>query len=111
MVESRSRPGRRAVALLTGLRKSALHMVRTGCALVVLQVTRHTRCHSDVVVIVDMTVGALPGRNYMSACERKTRGGVIKLGSGPGRCVVTLLAGLCKSALHVIGIGRCLEVF
>ena len=98
------------MALLTGLRKAGLHVVRVRGALIVLQVARHAGGHRDVVIVVDVAVDALPRWDGVRPRQRETRARVVETCSRPGRCVVALLSGLRKSALHVIGIRRSLVI-
>lgn len=41
VIETRASPTRGVVTVLAGLRKFRLHVIRVGCALIVLQVARH----------------------------------------------------------------------
>ena len=58
VVERGSTPGDCAVTLLAGLRESALHVIGVGGSLKVLKVATHARAIGDVVVVVDMALGA-----------------------------------------------------
>ena len=101
-------PGRGVMAALASLRYSGLHMVGIGRALKVLQVTRHAGGIGQVVISVDVTLGALQRGVRPGQWEAGSR--VIEAGISPGRGVVTALASLRYSRLHVVGIGRALKV-
>lgn len=62
MVEVRRLPRHRAVALLAGLRKICRNVVGIARSLKVLQVAGHAGRAGQIVVIVDMTIRALPRR-------------------------------------------------
>ena len=79
MIELRRRPGRRAVAHLAGLRESLLRVVRVIRVLIILEMARDARRLRQVVIVVDMAIGALPRGNGMSACQWEARLGVIKV--------------------------------
>lgn len=59
VIERRIQPRSCVVALLTGLREVRVNVIWVGRALIILQVARDTRYAREVVVIVDMAVGAL----------------------------------------------------
>ena len=54
---------------------------------------RHAGRASQVVVVVDVAIDALPRRHGMRTGQNESGGGVIELAIGPGHGVVTLLAG------------------
>jgi len=66
----------------------------------------HTR---EIVVAIHVTLRALQRR--VRPRQREAGGVVIESGARPGRGAVTLLTSLREAGLHVIGIGRSLEVF
>jgi len=71
VIEGRWLPGGRAVAQLAGLRESAANVIGIGRSLEVLQVARHAcRCR-EVVVVVHMAVGTLPGRDRVRPRQRE----------------------------------------
>lgn len=85
-------------------------MVRIGGALEILQVTTDATgiCAGQVVVPVHMALRAL----HAGVCsgEREARAAVVKRRIVPGTRVVALLAGRRESRLHVIWIGRAIEI-
>jgi len=64
----------------------------------------------DVVVVVDVTIGALARRHRMRPGQRESRLRVIESRRLPGRSVVASVASLGEAAGHVIRIRRALEV-
>ena len=111
MIKGRTQPRRRAVALLTGLRESGLHVVWLRRALKILQVAADARGvrAAQGVVVVDVALRALHRR--VRARQREARRGMIKVRTRPRRGVVALLTGLRERGLHVIGLCRPLEIF
>ena len=103
-------PGAGAMALLAGLRKIRVDVVGIGRALEVLQMTGHAGRAGQVVVIVNVAIGACARRDRVQAGEREPGGVVIKCGIQPTASGMTLLAGLRKIRVDVVGIGRALEV-
>ena len=83
---------------------------RRGRVVVVGLVATDAGRHRDVVVVVDVAIGALPRRYGVRAGQRESGLGVIKGRRLPGARVVAKLAGLREAALHVVGIGRVLEI-
>lgn len=71
VVKSRVQPGRRVVALIACLGEVGRNVIRIGRALVVSQVATHARRIRDVVVVVDVTVGALARWNGMHSRQRE----------------------------------------
>ena len=69
MIKGCIRPVAGAVALLTGLRETRRHVVRIRRALEILQVATHARRSGDRVVIVNVTIGALPRRYCVHSRE------------------------------------------
>ena len=72
-------------------------MVRIGRPLIVLQVTAYARVRRQVVVVVDVTVGALARRNCVQSGERKVREAMVERCIRPRSDVVALLTGLRKA--------------
>jgi len=114
MVEGCTSPIRGGVALLTNSRESSLHMVRTGRAVEIGlmagharsgigQVIRPTRAECRVVALCAL-------QRSVGAVKREAGRGVIESGSGPAGGVVALRAILREARLHVIRVGRAVEV-
>ena len=97
------------VALLTGGRESGVRYWR-GRVVVIGLVTADARDIGDVVVVVDVAIGALARRNGMGSAERESRLGVIECRRLPGCSVMADVAGLSEAASHVIGIRGSLEI-
>ncbi len=57
------------MALIAGLGEVLRDVAGIGRRLVVLQVTTHTGSAGEVVIVIDVTVGALPWRNRVHARE------------------------------------------
>lgn len=108
VIESRSRPGRRGMAGIASGREFRLHVIRIGRGLVVLSVTRRAGACGQAVVPIYVALRTL--QRNMRAGQRKPGGRMIK-SCGPGNGGVAALAGLRKSGLHVVRIGRTLKIF
>jgi len=106
VVECRIQPGSCVMALVAALREVRCHVVGIRGSLVVLQVTAHAGRGGQVVVVVDVTIGALPRRNCMHARQREPGAVMVERRIQPGSRVVALIAALRKVRRHVIGI-RC----
>ena len=74
VVEGGIQPAGGVVTLLTGLREIRRHVIRIRRALEIFQVAGHARGARQVVIAVDVAVGALPRRNRMRAGESEPRG-------------------------------------
>ena len=68
------------------------------------------RCNRDVVVVVDVAIGALARWHHMGAGEREARLGVIESCGLPSGGIVTRIAGLRESAGNVVGICGSLKI-
>ena len=93
-------PGAGAMTLLAGLREIRRHVIRIGGALEVLQVAGDAGRACQVVIIVDVTIGAGAGRHSVQAGESKASGGVVELRIGPHHGIVALLARRGKSIVR-----------
>ena len=71
-------------------------MVGIRSALEVLQMARHAGVGSQVVIVIDVAVGASSRRHGVQAVERKPGAVVVELCVHPVAGVMTLLAGLRK---------------
>jgi len=96
------------VARLAGCREVRSDVVRIGRAVVIRHVAQVARAAGQVVVVVDVALGALQVR--MTSGQRKAHGIVIEARRLPRGCVVAELAGLRDVRRHVIGIGRLLII-
>ena len=92
VIERRRLPGCGGVAGFASLRESPAHVVRVRGSLEIFQVTRHAGRAGQVVVVVDVAIGALPRRNRMRAGQHKIYRGVIETGRLPTRSSVALQA-------------------
>ena len=91
MVERRVHPVRGVVALLAGLREVRRDVIGIRRSLVILKVAAHASAAVQVVVTIDVTVGAGAWRDGVQARQDKAGSGVIKLSVGPQHGVVALL--------------------
>lgn len=94
VIECRIQPRSCFVALLAGLWEVRGDMVRICRTLIILEVATDARVCRQVVIVVDMTIGALSRRDSMHSRQRKVRVVVVKRGVRPRSDVVALLAGL-----------------
>lgn len=85
-------------------------MVGIGCSLIVLQVAGNAGRAAQVVVVIDMAIGALPGRNRVSSAERKSYRTVIELRTQPGIGAMTVIAGRGEHSRDMVGIAGRLEI-
>jgi len=67
VVERGVQPGAGAMALVAGLREVAGHVVRIRCALIVLEVAGDAGRTGEVVVVIDVAVGASPRRHRVQS--------------------------------------------
>ena len=74
VIERRTLPRRRAVALLAGLREIRRDVIGVRRSLVVRQVTGHAGGTGQVVVVVDVTVNTRPRRYGMRTGQREAGG-------------------------------------
>ena len=103
-------PGAGRVACFTSLWEAALHMVRIVGVLEILQMARDARSLSQVVVIVDVAIGALARGNAVAAGERESGLGVIEVRRRPGRRGVARLACFGESLLRVVRVIGVLKI-
>ena len=110
VIERRIQPRTRAMALIAALREVQRDVVRIGRSLIILQVAADARATSQVVVIVDVAVGALPGRYGVHSREREVRQVVVERCVRPRSRVMAILAGLRNARRDVVRIRRSLIV-
>ncbi len=110
VIEGRVHPVRGVVAGIAGLREIRCHVVGTGGALEILQVAGYAGSACQIVITVDMAIGAGTRWHGMQAGKRKACGGVIERGIQPRACAMALLASLGEIRCDVIGIRGALEV-
>lgn len=108
VVELRPRPGRRAVARVTGGGESRRLMVRIGGVVVVIHVTGAASTAGQVVVAVHMALRA--GESGVLPRQREPSAGVIELPTSPRVRVVAVLTSRRYVGLRVIRIGGSLIV-
>ena len=72
VVERCGLPRRRRVALSAIRREVRYHVIRIRGALEILQVTANTSRARQVVIVVDVTIGTLAGRNRVSPAKRES---------------------------------------
>jgi len=99
------------MALLARLREILRNVIRIGRALEIYQVARDASRDRQIVVIANVAIRTLPGRNCVHPRQRKTGGVVVKRGAEPRRRAMALLAGLREACRHMVGVRRALEIF
>ncbi len=78
VIESRIQPRSRAVALIAGLRKIRRDVIRVRRPLKIFQVAGHAGGAGQVVVVVDVAVGAQPRRHRVHAGQSEAHVVVIE---------------------------------
>ena len=102
-------PQRGVVAELAGRGEAYLDVVnRRGCRVVIVQVAgnacRVSAC--QIIVVVDVAIGAGPWRNGVRVGQRKSCGRVIELAIRPNHGIVAAFAGCREAHLDVVHWGR-----
>ena len=108
VIEARIPPVSCVVALLASLRDVRGNVIRTRRALEILQVAVDAGCAGQVVIVIDVALGAL--HCGMRPGQRESRVVVIERCLSPRRGVVALLAGLREARTHVVWIRGALEI-
>ena len=85
-------------------------MIRICCRLIILQVAIHASRADEVVIVVDMTIGALPRRHGVPGGQRKSDRAVIELGVQPVVGSMAAIAGGGKVGCDVVGTFGRLEI-
>lgn len=111
MIESAVRPLHRVVTAFTGQREACRHVIhrRHGIGVVRLM-ARHARSARDVVVVVDVTIRALPRGYSVGTVQRESSAVVIERCVEPRTGVVALIASLREIGRNVVRICRPLKV-
>ena len=99
------------MALLASLRETGRDMVGIGGVLEIREVARHAGVGCQRVVVVDVTIGALPGRHGVHSREREVGEVVVERRIRPVAGVVALVASLREIRSDVVRIRRALEIF
>jgi len=110
VIERRGAPRRGVVALLAGGGEAGLHVVRIRRFVEIRLMAGHASCigAGQVVVVVDVALLALHRR--VRTGQREARCRMVKGSARPRRGVVALLARGGEPRLHVVGVGRIVEV-
>jgi hypothetical protein len=111
VIEIRWRPGRRGVARLACLRESLLDVVRIIGVLKILQMAGDTGGLSQVVVIVDVAIGAHAWRHSVGARKEESSECVIEPCVQPVIGRVARLTCSGKFSGHVVGVLGVLKIF
>jgi hypothetical protein len=91
VIEGCGSPGERRVTLRAIRREVRGDVVGIGSSLKIFEVAGNAVGAVQVVIIVDVAIDALPGRDSVASRERESGGVVIKLGVQP---IVSRVAGL-----------------
>ena len=102
VIEACRNPRRCVVAYLTLLWEAGSDVIGVRCTLEILEVAAHTGRAGQVVIVIDMALGALHRR--MDASQREAGSRVIEACRHPRRCAMADFAALRESLLNVIGI-------
>jgi len=95
MVECAIGPPDGVVTAFARRRERRRHVVhRRHCVGVIGLMARYARGATQVVIVIDMAIGALPRRHRVRSAERETGAAVIERRIRPRGCVVALLAAL-----------------
>ena len=98
------------MAKITGLREGGGDVIRVSGRLIILQMAIHAGRTGEIVIVVDMAIGALPRRYSVTGGQGKSDGAVIELGVQPVVGSVTTVAGCGKVGCDVVGTFGCLEI-
>ena len=110
MIKGRGCPRYGGVALRAVRREVRRYVVRIRSALEIFEVAVYASRAGQVVVIVDVAIGALARRHRMSTAQRESHRIVIELGIHP---VIAGMAGIAvggEFSANVIGIGGGLKI-
>ena len=107
VIERCVRPQHRVVTVFAGRRKSHRCVIHGRGRIVVVRLMARYACRAgQVVVVVDVAIGALPRRRRVRSRQRKSGAAVIEGRVQPRTRVVALIAALRKVRRNVIRIRR-----
>lgn len=98
------------MAEITTLREGGGNVIRICGRLIILQMAIHASRADEVVIVVDMAIGALPGRHGVAGAEGKSDRAVIELGVQPVVSSVATIAGGGEIGCYVVGTPGRLEI-
>lgn len=98
------------MAEITTLRERGGDVVRICGRLIILQMAIHASRADEVVIVVDMAIGALPRRHGVAGGQGKSDGAVIELGVQPVVGSVATIAGGWEVGCDVVGTPGRLEI-
>jgi len=90
------------VAKITGLREGGGDVIRVSGRLIILQMAIHAGRTGEIVIVVDMAIGALPRRYSVTGGQGKSDGAVIELGVQPVVGSVAAIAGRREVGRNVV---------
>ena len=111
VVESGRRPACGGMAGVAGLRESAGNVVGIGGSLEILEMARHAPSTVQVVIVVNVTIGAGARWDGVQPGEGEPGAVVVEFRVGPVAGVMALLASLREVRSRVVGIRCSLEIF
>jgi len=98
------------VAEITTLRERGGNVIGICGRLIILQMAIHASRADEVVIVVDMAIGALPRRHGVAGGQGKSDRAVIELGVQPVVSSVATIAGGGKIGWDVVGASGRLEI-
>ena len=111
VIEGGAGPRRGAMALLASLREAGADVVRIRGALEIFQVAAHAGSVGAGQVVVAIYVALCALHAGVRPGQRESSGRMVEIRAHPCSRGVALLASLREARLHVIRIGRALEIF
>ncbi len=110
MVERCRLPSAGVVAHFAGLRETPSDVVRIRRTLEIFQVAGHARRAGQVVIVIDVAVGALARRNCMRSRQSEIHERVVESRRLPRDSRVALRAVRGEVSRYVIGVRRSLKI-
>ena len=98
------------MAEITTLGERGGDVIRICGRLIILQMAIHASRADEVVIVVDMAIGALPRRHGVAGGQGKSDGAVIELGVQPVVGSVATIAGGWEVGCDVVGTPGRLEI-